>query len=129
MRLIPGLIGAAFVLTAAPGLAAEGGADPPIRLALPVACQMGRTCFIQQYFDHDPGPGAKDYRCGVMTYDGHDGVDIRGYLPWTLIDNYEWAEGYAANFGLTSLDKKTMRLVIQPSGEWFQKFVKANPAP
>ena len=59
----------------------------------------------------------------------NDGVDIRGYLPWTLIDNYEWAEGYAANFGLTSLDKKNMRLVIQPSGEWFQKFIKANPAP
>jgi len=59
----------------------------------------------------------------------NDGVDIRGYLPWTLIDNYEWAEGYAANFGLTYLDKKNMRLVIQPSGEWFQKFVKANPAP
>ena len=59
----------------------------------------------------------------------NDGVDIRGYLPWTLIDNYEWAQGYAANFGLTYLDKKSMRLVIQPSGEWFQKFVKANPAP
>jgi beta-glucosidase len=59
----------------------------------------------------------------------NDGVDIRGYLPWTLIDNYEWAEGYAANFGLTSLDKKTMRLAIQPSGEWFQKFIKSNPAP
>ena len=59
----------------------------------------------------------------------NDGVDIRGYLPWTLIDNYEWAEGYAANFGLTSLDKKTMQLVIQPSGEWFQKFIKANPQP
>ena len=59
----------------------------------------------------------------------NDGVDLRGYLPWTLIDNYEWAEGYAANFGLTYLDKKNMRLVIQPSGEWFQKFIKANPAP
>ena len=59
----------------------------------------------------------------------NDGVDIRGYLPWTHVDNYEWAEGYAANFGLTSLDKKTMRLDIQPSGEWFQKFIKANPAP
>ena len=59
----------------------------------------------------------------------NDGVDIRGYFPWTLSDNYEWAEGYAANFGLTFLDKKTMRLVIQPSGEWFMKFVKANPEP
>jgi len=59
----------------------------------------------------------------------NDGVDIRGYFPWTLIDNYEWAEGYAANFGLTSLDKKSMRLVIQPSGEWFRNFIRANPEP
>lgn len=46
-------------------------------LELPVACNVGQTCFIQQYFDHDPGPGASDYTCGIMSYDGHDGVDIR----------------------------------------------------
>ncbi len=59
----------------------------------------------------------------------NDGVDIRGYFPWTLIDNYEWAEGYAANFGLTHVDRKTMRLVIEPAGEWFKNFVRANPEP
>ncbi len=59
----------------------------------------------------------------------NDGVDVRGYFPWTLIDNYEWAEGYAANFGLTHVDKKSMSLVIEPSGEWFAKFIKANPEP
>ena len=58
-----------------------------------------------------------------------DGVDIRGYFPWTLIDNYEWAEGYAANFGLTYLNPKTKQLVIGPSGEWFRNFIKANPEP
>lgn len=58
-----------------------------------------------------------------------DGVDIRGYFPWTLIDNYEWAEGYAANFGLTHVDRDKMTLVIEPSGEWFSKFIRANPEP
>lgn len=58
-----------------------------------------------------------------------DGVDIRGYFPWTLIDNYEWAEGYAANFGLTHVDKSTMRLEIEPAGEWFRNFIAANPEP
>lgn len=58
-----------------------------------------------------------------------DGVDIRGYFPWTLIDNYEWAEGYEANFGLTYLDKPSMRLVIEPSGEWFRNFITLHPEP
>ncbi len=58
-----------------------------------------------------------------------DGVDVRGYLPWTLVDNYEWAEGYAANFGLTSLDPKTRELVLEPTGQWLKSFIKANPEP
>jgi hypothetical protein len=48
-----------------------------VSLDLPLACEVGKSCFIQQYLDHDPGSGAKDYRCGALTYDGHDGVDIR----------------------------------------------------
>lgn len=52
-------------------------AAPPIVLDLPVACTLGTTCVIQQYFDHDRGPGAVDYHCGPMVYDGHDGTDFR----------------------------------------------------
>jgi beta-glucosidase len=58
-----------------------------------------------------------------------DGVDIRGYFPWTLTDNYEWAEGYAANFGLTSFNKKEMKLELEPAGRWFRNFIEANPEP
>ncbi|MDQ0471766.1 M23 family metallopeptidase [Labrys wisconsinensis] len=49
----------------------------PPGLGLPLDCTVGQTCFVQQYVDHDPGPGVLDYRCGAQTYDGHDGVDIR----------------------------------------------------
>ena len=58
-----------------------------------------------------------------------DGVDVRGYFPWTLVDNYEWAEGYAANFGLTSLNRETKELIMEPTGIWFSKFVRSHPAP
>lgn len=58
-----------------------------------------------------------------------EGVDIRGYFPWTLIDNYEWAEGYAANFGLSHVDPKTKDRILEPSGRWFAKFIKAHPEP
>ena len=50
--------------------------DAP-QLTLPLACTPGKDCFIQQYVDVQPGPGAKDYRCGTATYEGHDGTDFR----------------------------------------------------
>lgn len=46
------------------------------RLELPLACPGGR-CVVQQYFDHDSGPAARDHRCGAKAYDGHDGTDFR----------------------------------------------------
>ena len=58
-----------------------------------------------------------------------DGVDVRGYFPWTLVDNYEWAEGYAANFGLTSLNRETKELIVEPTGIWFSKFIRSHPEP
>jgi hypothetical protein len=60
---------AVLLLCAAPAGAFEIG--------LPIACKIGKDCFVQQYADHDPGKGAKDYACGSATYDGHDGTDIR----------------------------------------------------
>ncbi|MDB5432331.1 MAG: peptidase [Caulobacter sp.] len=69
---------AAAILIAG-GLLSLGAAPaaPPIVLESPIGCRVGEVCQIQQYFDHDPGPGAKDYRCGGETYEGHDGTDIR----------------------------------------------------
>ncbi len=52
-------------------------AEPAFELRKPIACTIGQDCFIQQYPDHDPGPNARDYRCNVQTYDGHDGTDFR----------------------------------------------------
>ena len=44
---------------------------------IPVDCKVGENCFIQNYYDHDPGPDRKDYACGRLSYDGHTGTDIR----------------------------------------------------
>lgn len=46
-------------------------------LGPPIDCEVGRTCFIQSYVDHDPSPGASDYQCGTLSYDGHNGTDFR----------------------------------------------------
>ncbi|WP_240610981.1 M23 family metallopeptidase [Oceaniglobus ichthyenteri] len=56
-------------------LAAPAAARDPI-LALPIDCTLGKTCFIQQYTDADPGQGAADYTCGPLSYDGHKGTDF-----------------------------------------------------
>ncbi|MCP3971360.1 MAG: M23 family metallopeptidase [Rhodobacteraceae bacterium] len=56
-------------------LATQAAADVP-RLAFPVDCILGQTCFIQNHVDRDPGPGYADFGCGGLSYDGHTGTDI-----------------------------------------------------
>lgn len=50
---------------------------PPPSLALPLACTIGRDCWVQNWPDHDAGPGVRDGCGGQRSYDGHDGTDIR----------------------------------------------------
>lgn len=56
---------------------ASGQAGDGLRLSLPISCELGKSCFIQNYVDVVPGPGVGDYGCGSATYDGHKGVDLR----------------------------------------------------
>ncbi len=60
-------------LTFSMALAFPAGA---FELAFPLNCRLGDTCYIQQYVDHDPDPGAQDFTCGPLSYQGHDGTDI-----------------------------------------------------
>ena len=54
-----------------------------------------------------------------------EGVDVRGYFHWSLLDNFEWAYGWWPKFGLVSVDRKTMKRTIRPSARWFaQRIVK-----
>ncbi len=55
--------------------AAPVSAEAP-RLALPIDCILGETCFIEDYVDADPGPGQSDFTCGLKSRDGHRGTDI-----------------------------------------------------
>ena len=67
---------AAAAAAASVATPASDSANGP-RLSFPVACEIGRTCEVQNFVDRDAGPGAKDYRCGTQTYQEHGGVDIR----------------------------------------------------
>lgn len=57
------------------------------------------------------------------------GVDVRGYFPWTLVDNYEWKEGWHGQFGLFSFDRRTKERILEPTGRWFSAYIKAHPNP
>ncbi|WP_149827958.1 GH1 family beta-glucosidase [Streptomyces tailanensis] len=54
------------------------------------------------------------------------GVDVRGYFVWSLLDNFEWAEGYARRFGLVHVDYDTLARTPKASYGWFQELLRAQ---
>jgi len=54
------------------------------------------------------------------------GADVRGYHAWTLLDNFEWAEGFAQRFGLAWTDFATCDRTLKQSGEWFGRVAAEN---
>ena len=55
-----------------------------------------------------------------------DGLDVRGYLYWSLLDNFEWDKGFWPRFGLVEIDYKTLERKIRPSAYEYAKICKAN---
>jgi beta-glucosidase len=52
------------------------------------------------------------------------GIDVRGYYHWSLLDNFEWAEGYGPRFGLVEVDYTTMERRIRPSGDLYGRIAR-----
>ncbi len=56
-----------------------------------------------------------------------EGVDVRGYLVWSLLDNFEWAEGYERRFGIVHVDFTTQARTVKSSGRWYRDFLDHQP--
>jgi len=56
----------------------------------------------------------------------NEGINITGYMAWTLMDNFEWAEGFDARFGLVYTNFKTQERIIKNSGYWWQEFLNGT---
>ena len=56
------------------------------------------------------------------------GADVRGYFQWSLLDNYEWAEGFSQRFGLVYVDYATGKRTPKDSAVWYRDTVRQNGA-
>ncbi|MFO1393149.1 MAG: GH1 family beta-glucosidase [Steroidobacteraceae bacterium] len=56
------------------------------------------------------------------------GVDVRGYFVWSLLDNFEWADGYSKRFGIVYVDYETQRRIPKDSAFWYRDFLAAQPS-
>ena len=55
-----------------------------------------------------------------------DGIDVRGYIYWSLLDNFEWVFGYRPTFGLVAVDRATQQRTVKPSARWLGAVARAN---
>jgi len=55
-----------------------------------------------------------------------DGVDVRGYVHWSLLDNFEWIFGYRPTFGLVAVNRDTQARTVKPSGRFLGEIARRN---
>jgi beta-glucosidase len=88
----------------------EGGACFTDHLSNGMVNDVQRIDYFKQYL-------------GAALKAKKEGVNLNGYLAWTLTDNFEWSEGVNARFGLVHLDFNTQLRTIKNSGYWFRDFL------
>ncbi|MFF3623229.1 GH1 family beta-glucosidase [Streptomyces sp. NPDC002467] len=83
----------------------------------------------------DPDTGRVEDARRIAYHDGHlralhramaEGVDVRGYFIWSILDNFEWAEGYRQRFGLVHVDYETQERTPKESYAWYRDLIKSG---
>jgi len=55
-----------------------------------------------------------------------EGADVRGYFHWSIMDNFEWTDGYKQRFGLIHVDYTTQKRTLKDSAAWYKKVIATN---
>jgi beta-glucosidase len=104
-----------------------------IRLCLEELAPLGKPVYVTEngMATGDDGKRSRFLEdvLGQVWQAIENGVDVRGYLHWTSIDNFEWARGYSMRFGLIEVDLETQERTVKPSGELFGRIAQANALP
>jgi beta-glucosidase len=89
-------------------------------------------------YDYEDPEGGVDDEERVAFLDAHfraahaaieQGVDLRGYMVWSMLDNFEWVEGYSKRFGLVFVDYGTQRRIPKMSARWYTEVIGRNGLP
>lgn len=116
---------------------ADWGEPSPAGLvrSLRRAASLGRPVYVSEngIFTHDDDVRRRylaDHLRGLAVA-RHEGLDLRGYFFWSLVDNFEWAQGWTTPFGLVAMDPETQERTIRPSARWYADVIRAGriPAP
>ena len=71
-------------------------------------------------------PTSRGHLARGATARSAEGVDLRGYFVWSLLDNFEWAEGYAKRFGIVHVDYATQARTPKDSAPWYRDVIRRN---
>ncbi|MEV0230522.1 GH1 family beta-glucosidase [Nonomuraea sp. NPDC050786] len=94
--------------------------------ALPPVLITENGCSTEDTLEDDARIEFLDGHLAAMRRAMAEGVDVRGYFVWSLLDNFEWAEGYHQRFGLVRVDFETQRRTPKASYRWLRDFLKAQ---
>lgn len=96
----------------------ENGVSVPGETKLPLADALHDSFRLNYY---------KDYIQNMEDAIQYDGVDVRGYFAWSLIDNFEWANGYNVRFGMVFIDfENNQERHIKDSAYWYSDWIKSK---
>lgn len=96
----------------------ENGMGVPHEGEMPIAQALHDTFRVEYY---------KGYIQNALDAVTLDGVDLRGYFGWSLMDNFEWAEGYSKRFGMTYVDyNDNQRRYVKDSFAWYSQLIRTG---